>query len=39
VRSALIDPDIEIVCLDGWNDHPQLIKAFAELTKEALTRL
>jgi protoheme ferro-lyase len=39
VRSSLIGPDIEIVCLDGWNDHPQLIKAFAELTKEALTRL
>jgi protoheme ferro-lyase len=39
VRSALIDPDMEIITLGGWNNHPQLIKAYVELAKEAVNRL
>ena len=38
-KSALVDPNLEIVCLDGWNYDPLVIKAYVELTKEALARL
>jgi protoheme ferro-lyase len=38
-QSALVDKDLEIVCLPGWNDDPLIIKAYVELTKEALLRL
>jgi protoheme ferro-lyase len=38
-KSALVDQDLEIVCLPGWNDDPLIIKAYVELTKEALLRL
>jgi protoheme ferro-lyase len=38
-KSALVDPDIEVVCLGGWNEDPLLIKAYVELAKEALARL
>ncbi len=38
-KSALVDPDMEIVCLPGWNDDPLVIKAYVELAKEALARL
>ncbi|MCX5895419.1 MAG: ferrochelatase [Proteobacteria bacterium] len=39
VKSAMVDPYIEIVCLDGWNEDPLIIKAYVELAKEALARL
>jgi protoheme ferro-lyase len=38
-KSALVDPELEIVCLPGWNDDPLVIKAYVELAKEALSRL
>jgi protoheme ferro-lyase len=38
-KSALVDPDLEIICLGGWNYDPLIIKAYVELTKEALARL
>jgi len=38
-RSALVDPNLEIVCLGGWNYDPLIIKAYVELTKEALSKL
>ena len=38
-KSALVDPNLEIVCLGGWNYDPLVIKAYVELTKEALARL
>jgi len=38
-KSALVDPDLEIICLGGWNCDPLIIKAYVELTKEALARL
>jgi protoheme ferro-lyase len=38
-KSALVDQNLEIVCLGGWNYDPLIIKAYVELTKEALTRL
>jgi len=30
---------MEIITLGGWNNHPQLIKAYVELAKEAVNRL
>jgi protoheme ferro-lyase len=38
-KSALVDPNLEIICLGGWNYDPLIIKAYVELTKEALARL
>jgi len=38
-QSALVDKDVEIVCLPGWNDAPLIIKAYVELAREALLRL
>ena len=39
VKSAMVDPSIEIVCLEGWNEDPLIIKAYVELAKEALAKL
>jgi protoheme ferro-lyase len=38
-KSALVDKDLEIICLPGWNDDPLIIRAYVELAKEALLRL
>lgn len=39
VRSALIDPSVELIILPGWNENPLLIKAYVELAKDALKQL
>jgi protoheme ferro-lyase len=39
VKSAVPNPEVEIVCLNGWNDDPLLITAYVELVREALDRL
>jgi protoheme ferro-lyase len=39
IRAALDCPDIELVCLDGWNDDPLLIKAYAELARDAIRKI
>lgn len=38
-RSALVDPNVELVILPGWNENPLLIKAYVELAKEAIKKL
>jgi protoheme ferro-lyase len=39
IRSALVDPSVELTVLPGWNLNPLLIKAYVELAKDALNQL